>query len=95
MVSRTSNSAAGIREGQVRSLSSIEFFVCHAVVSPAEELKVFEGRESAMGPVGDVVGVTPAVRPSAAGMSTASIALDQGSADGWGDGAGGSADVEG
>jgi hypothetical protein len=68
--------------------------VLFAVVFPAVELEVVEAGGSAVGPVGEVVGVAVGGRSGAAGGLAVSVAGDERVPQGGGDGAGGAADVE-
>ena len=69
-------------------------FVGHAVVPATEETEVAETGGSSVRPVGDVMGVAPAVGSVASRVGATPIPGDQGAADGGGDDAGGAAHVE-
>ena len=68
--------------------------VSEPVVVAAEEGEVVEVRFAAVGPVFDVVGVTPAWRSVAALPGAAAVAGGEGAALGWGDAAGAAADIQ-
>lgn len=65
-----------------------------SVVAAAEKFEVPEGGWSAVGPMPDVMDVTPAGRPVAAGMSAVPVTGDDCPSHGWGNDPAGPSDVD-